>query len=76
MGKYFETAPKRSTKFLEEYCYVGHMTKIHEVCDHSTGKLWANDFNFLGHHRIFREESEATEVRVIFDATAMLTGYH
>lgn len=56
------------TEFIREYADLGHLTKSHDP--------HPNPSYYLCHHAVFKEESESTKTRVVFDGSAPTTsGY-
>lgn len=50
-------------KFLDEYGTLGHMQEISELFVDTEGY-------FIPHHAVFKETSQTTKIRVVFDASA------
>ncbi|XP_050551821.1 uncharacterized protein LOC118281518 [Spodoptera frugiperda] len=51
-------------QFLREYEELGHLSEI------TINNFNFNQCNFLPHHPVFKENSESTKIRVVFDASA------
>jgi len=61
-----DTLKKQYTAFLEEYERLGHMSRISKE---SPDKL----SYYMPHHNVMRMDSLTTQVRVVFDASAVTT---
>lgn len=55
---------KMYSDFIREYLDLGHMSRI---------ESYSSPHYFLPHHGVFRESSETTKLRVVFDASALTT---
>lgn len=69
MDKKFKAKPKfyeQYKNFIDEYIVLGHMTEIEEDFDPRA--------YYLPHHAEVRPDSLSTKLRVVFDASAKITG--